>query len=92
VLDRLAAGATEALRERAAAGTFSADLDADITAQALTGMFARVVGWWIEDPSRATREAMIESLVHIQLYGTAADAFSSALPGDGTKRKGATNG
>jgi hypothetical protein len=53
-------------------------------------MFARVVAWWIEEPNRAPRESIIETLVHIQLHGTYAYPISEALPGDGMQRKGAT--
>ena len=41
--------------------------------QALVGMFARVVAWWVEDPNRATREEVIETLTRIQLTGTQPD-------------------
>jgi hypothetical protein len=33
-------------------------------------MLARVVAWWVEDPTRAPREAVIETLTRIQLEGT----------------------
>ena len=41
-----------------------------VLSQAVVGMFARVVAWWVADPSRATREEVIESLTRIQLSGT----------------------
>ncbi|MEE2663715.1 MAG: TetR/AcrR family transcriptional regulator [Myxococcota bacterium] len=44
-----------------------------VFAQALVGMFARVVAWWVEDPSRATRDQVIETLTRIQLTGTQPD-------------------
>jgi hypothetical protein len=33
-------------------------------------MWARVVAWWAEDPSRAARETVVETLTRIQLGGT----------------------
>lgn len=41
-----------------------------VFAQALVGMFARVIAWWVEDPNRATRDDIIETLTRIQLTGT----------------------
>jgi hypothetical protein len=29
-----------------------------------------VVAWWVEDPSRATRAALIETLTQVQISGT----------------------
>ena len=55
---------------RAAAGEIRTDLDPVVTAQALVGMSARVVAWWIENPSRATRNAVIDTLTNIQIGGT----------------------
>lgn len=81
VLDRLAAGAAEVRRARMAEGIFPADLDPDVVAQALTGMFTRVVVWWIEDPSRAPRERVVETLTRIQLGGTYV-ANVDGTPGD----------
>ena len=46
------------------------DLDPDVLSQALVGMLARVVAWWVEDPSRATRRSVVETLTRIQLAGT----------------------
>jgi hypothetical protein len=38
--------------------------------QALVGMLARVVAWWVEDPTRASRSTVARTLTHIQLSGT----------------------
>jgi AcrR family transcriptional regulator len=70
VLDFMSAHATEVLKHRADAGALRSDVDPAVTAQALVGMSARVVAWWIEDPTRATREAVIDTLTNIQLSGT----------------------
>ena len=70
ILDFMAAHAAEVLEHRAAAGVIRTDLDPAVTAQALVGMSARVITWWIEDPSRATRDAVIDTLTNIQISGT----------------------
>jgi len=70
VLDFMAAHVTEVLRHRAEAGEIRTCLDPAVTAQALVGMSARVVAWWIEDPTRTTREAVIDTLTNIQIGGT----------------------
>jgi hypothetical protein len=33
-------------------------------------MLARVVAWWAQDPRRASRETVIDTLTRIQLSGT----------------------
>jgi AcrR family transcriptional regulator len=47
-----------------------AQIHAHIRAQALVGMWSRVLAWWAEDPSRAPRETVIETLTKIQREGT----------------------
>ena len=70
VLDTLAGAIAERRRERIAAGETPTALDPAVLSQALVGMMARVVAWWAEDPSRATRERVVETLTRIQLSGT----------------------
>jgi len=70
VLSELAASLAEARRQRIAAGEMPAGLDPDVLSQALVGMLARVVAWWVEDPSRASRETVAHTLARIQLFGT----------------------
>jgi AcrR family transcriptional regulator len=70
VLDALATIIAANRRERQLAGDASPTLDASVLSQALVGMWARVVAWWAEDPSRATRAVVIETLTRIQLEGT----------------------
>ena len=70
VLDTLAGGIAARRRERIASGEVPPDVDPDVLSQALVGMLARVVAWWVEDPHRAPREAVIETLTRIQLSGT----------------------
>jgi AcrR family transcriptional regulator len=87
VLDYLASVGAGILRERMAAGTFSTRLDAQVAAQALTGMFTRVIAWWIEDSNRAPRQAIVDALVEIQLNGTYSYGFRPTNPGDTEHRK-----
>jgi AcrR family transcriptional regulator len=70
VLNTLAESLAKA---RTAKGRIPDGADPAVFAQALVGMFARVVAWWVEDPSRATREQVIETLTRIQLTGTQPD-------------------
>lgn len=70
VLDELAAGIAHDRSQRVARGEAPAGLDPAIYAQALVGMWSRVIAWWSADPSRAPREHVIETLVRIQLSGT----------------------
>ena len=44
-------------------------VNAAVTAQAIVGMWARVVTWWAETPGRAPRSAVLETLVDLQLSG-----------------------
>ena len=70
VLNELAAVIADARRERIARGTHPPGLDPDVLSQALVGLLSRVIAWWVEDPRRATRETVIETLTRIQLSGT----------------------
>ncbi|UCE86767.1 MAG: TetR/AcrR family transcriptional regulator [Deltaproteobacteria bacterium] len=65
VIDELVSGIEERLRGRIAAGAVPSGLHPAVAAQALAAMWARVVAWWLEDPRRAPREAVIETLVQI---------------------------
>jgi len=38
-------------------------------AQALVGMWARVVSWWAESPGRAPRAAVLQTMIDLQLSG-----------------------
>jgi AcrR family transcriptional regulator len=70
VLSELAHGIAENRRARIASGEHPPGLDPDVLAQALVGLLARVVAWWVEDPRRATRETVVDTLTRIQLTGT----------------------
>lgn len=68
VLDHLAEGA----QQRIAADPkpdASGALEPAVAAQALVGMWSRVLAWWVEDPSRARREDLLETLVTFELSG-----------------------
>ncbi|MFI5314084.1 MAG: TetR/AcrR family transcriptional regulator [Myxococcota bacterium] len=56
-------------REITAQRKAKAGLHPAVTAQALVGMWARVVSWWAESPGRAPRAAVLETLVDLQLSG-----------------------
>ena len=70
VLSELAASIAGARRARIESGEYPAQLDPEVFSQALVGMLARVVAWWVEDPSRASRETVARTLARIQLSGT----------------------
>jgi AcrR family transcriptional regulator len=70
LLSELATSIADGRRQRIASGETSASIDPVILSQALVGMWARVIAWWVEDPSRATRTTLIETLTAIQLTGT----------------------
>ena len=53
------------LCERIAEGRADAGLHPAVAAQALIAGWTRVVAWWVEDPSRAPREAVVETLVRM---------------------------
>ena len=69
VLDYLAQVGADVLRRRIARGSIRTFLDPAVAAQALTGMFVRVIAWWIDGGMRTSRESMINTLVGIQLQG-----------------------
>jgi AcrR family transcriptional regulator len=76
VLSELAGSLALARRQRIASHELSAELDPEVLSQALVGMLARVVAWWVEDPRRAPRETVARTLTRIQLAGT------HPVPGD----------
>lgn len=71
IFDEMVPGIEAGLRKRIAAGE-AAPLDPSVTAQALAAMWSRVVTWWVEDPSRAPRQAVIETLVHLHPFANVA--------------------
>jgi AcrR family transcriptional regulator len=69
VLDYLAQVGADILRRRVALGSIRTSMDPAVAAQALTGMFVRVIAWWIDGGMRTPRDVMIDTLVGIQLQG-----------------------
>jgi AcrR family transcriptional regulator len=70
LLDAFAADIARGRSQKVESGEMPAEIDPAVMSQALVGMLARVVRWWLEDPSRASRETVIETLTRIQLSGT----------------------
>lgn len=70
VLNDLAASIAETRQKRRAAGEGSPSLDPTVLSQAVVGMWARVIAWWCEDPSRASASTLVDTLSRIQLAGT----------------------
>jgi len=70
VLNLLASSIAEDRRALLEAGGAPGDVDPTVLGQAFVGMWAQVLSWWSEDPSRISRDALIESLARIQLSGT----------------------
>ena len=70
VLNLLASTIAEGRRELMEAGVVPREVDPAVLGQALVGMCAQVLSWWSEDPSRVSREDLIESLTRIQRSGT----------------------
>lgn len=73
ILEHLAQGVSQRRREAVAAGLAQDCFDSDVLAQAIVGMWAHVLAWWAEDPSRASREAIVTTLTHFQLHGNRAE-------------------
>ena len=63
--DALFPGVEARLRERIEEGLVDPGLHAAVAAQSLLAMWTRVLAWWVEDPSRAPREAVVETLVRL---------------------------
>jgi AcrR family transcriptional regulator len=65
LIDELFPDVEARLRGRVAEGLADPGLDPAVAAQALLAMWTRVVAWWVEDPGRAPREAVVETLVRM---------------------------
>jgi AcrR family transcriptional regulator len=63
ILDALVPDLEAGLRERLQAGSVDPGLDPAVAAQALLASWTRVLAWWVEDPTRATSRALVETLV-----------------------------
>lgn len=65
LLDELFPGVEARLRERIHEGLADPGLHPAVAARALLAMWSRVVAWWVEDPSRASREDVVATLVRM---------------------------
>jgi AcrR family transcriptional regulator len=70
LLQQLAETIAGGRRARIASGEMPPELHPEVLAQALVGLLARVVAWWLENPQRASRRSVVETLTRIQLQGT----------------------
>lgn len=68
-LSQLAGGLEARLRREQEEGQFPADLDPAVCARAHVGMTAHLIDWWTQDPSRASREDVVETLVRLRFAG-----------------------
>jgi AcrR family transcriptional regulator len=62
VLDAIVPGMERRLTQLAESGELPADIHPAIAAQARAATLTRVLGWWVADPSRASREEVIDTL------------------------------
>ncbi len=69
LLESLTAHQEQRLREGMAEGYFRADLDPAVAAHAVIGMLIQVLHWWTQDPSRAPREVVIDTVTGLRLSG-----------------------
>jgi AcrR family transcriptional regulator len=76
VIDSLVPGIEERMRERAQSGELEG-LHSAAAAQAIVGMATRVIAWWVEDPGRAPRDEVVETL--IALHPASRSGRGSAL-------------
>ena len=65
LLDELYADVEATLRQRIDEGQADPGLHPSVAARALLAMWSRVVAWWVEDPSRAPRDAVVETLIRL---------------------------
>jgi AcrR family transcriptional regulator len=72
-MTRLASGLEARLRREQEEGSFPADLDPAVCARAHVGMTAHLIDWWTQDPSRASRSDVIETLVRLRFAGNGSE-------------------
>lgn len=73
--DHLPAIEAELRRRMAGRGSVQATpLDPTVAAQAIAASWARVVAWWVEDPERAPRASVVETLVQLHPFAAAGRA------------------
>lgn len=64
VLETLRPRAEETLRERVESGDLRG-ISVPVASQAMMGMQIRVIAWWAENPARATRDEVIETICQL---------------------------
>jgi AcrR family transcriptional regulator len=69
-LSRLTDGLEARLRLEQQEGRFPSDLDPAVCARAHVGMTAHLIDWWTQDPRRAPRERIVETLLRLQFSPT----------------------
>jgi hypothetical protein len=72
-MTRLASGLEARLRREQEEGSFPLDLDPVVCARAHVGMTASLIDWWTQDPSRASREDVIETIVRLRFTPKGSD-------------------
>lgn len=65
-LTHMAEGLEVRLRRDREDGCLPADLDPAVCARAHVGMTAHLIDWWTQDPSRASRDTIVETLVRLR--------------------------
>ncbi len=63
VMDAIVPGMQKVLEARHEQGGLAPNVHPAVAAQALAAMITRVLAWWVEDPTRATRDEVIETLL-----------------------------
>lgn len=69
VLEAMAEAQKAHLLERRRDGYFRADVHPEVAAQALVGMQSRALMWWLANPTRASRRAVIDTLAKLRVSG-----------------------
>lgn len=78
LIDSLVPGIEERMRERAESGELQG-LHSAAAAQAIVGMATRVISWWVEDPERAPREEVVETLIALHPASRSGHGSGSAF-------------
>lgn len=68
-LSRLVGGLEARLSREQEDGRFPRDLDPVVCARAHVGMTAHLIDWWTQDPTRASRDDIVDTLVRLQFAG-----------------------
>ena len=69
VIDQMVAQIEQSLRFGAEQGVYRSDIDPALAARAEANMNLGLLAWWTEDPRRASREQIIETLTKFRASG-----------------------